>query len=122
MAKSSQNLASLSVEALLKLRDDIGAVLTKKAGELQRQLARLTSVSTDGRKGKRTTKRHALKGRRAAPKYRGPGGETWAGRGVRPRWLAAALKDGAKLEDFAIPAKASSRKKRSAKKSPREGK
>jgi DNA-binding protein H-NS len=28
--------------------------------------------------------------------------ETWAGRGVRPRWLQAALKDGHKIEEFAI--------------------
>ena len=39
MAK--QNLASMSVGALLKLRDDIGAVLSQKANQLQGQLARL---------------------------------------------------------------------------------
>jgi len=39
-----------------------------------------------------------------APKYRNPEspGETWAGRGLKPRWLAAAIKGGKKLEDFAI--------------------
>jgi DNA-binding protein H-NS len=43
-----------------------------------------------------------LKGKKVAPKFKGPGGETWAGRGARPRWLVAALKEGKKLEDFAI--------------------
>jgi DNA-binding protein H-NS len=39
-----------------------------------------------------------------APKYRNPDNpnETWAGRGLTPRWLAAAIKRGKKLEDFAI--------------------
>jgi len=30
--------------------------------------------------------------------------ETWAGRGLKPRWLAAALKTGKRLEDFSITA------------------
>jgi DNA-binding protein H-NS len=39
-----------------------------------------------------------------APKYRNPDNhsETWAGRGLKPRWLAAAIKEGKKIEDFAI--------------------
>src|SRR4029077_2466086 len=37
-------------------------------------------------------------------KYRNPDNpsETWAGRGLKPRWLAAALKAGKKLEYFSI--------------------
>ena len=38
--------------------------------------------------------RGALKGKKVPPKYRGPSGETWAGRGARPRWLVAALRGG----------------------------
>ena len=40
MARPSK-LASMSVEALLQLRDDIGSVLSRKAGQLQTQLAAL---------------------------------------------------------------------------------
>jgi DNA-binding protein H-NS len=42
------------------------------------------------------------------PKYRNPENpaETWAGRGLRPRWLATAIKAGKKLEDFSIAAAA----------------
>jgi DNA-binding protein H-NS len=42
------------------------------------------------------------------PKYRNPENpaETWAGRGLRPRWLSAAIKAGKKLEDFSIAAPA----------------
>lgn len=36
------------------------------------------------------------------PKYQNPKspGETWSGRGKRPRWLVSALKNGGKLEEF----------------------
>jgi DNA-binding protein H-NS len=36
------------------------------------------------------------------PKYQNPKspGETWSGRGKRPRWLVSALKAGGKLEEF----------------------
>lgn len=37
-----------------------------------------------------------------APKYRGPNGETWAGRGGTPRWMQDLLKKGKKKEDFLI--------------------
>ena len=43
-----------------------------------------------------------MKGRKVPAKYRGPEGETWAGRGARPSWLVAAIKEGKKLEDFLI--------------------
>lgn len=44
------------------------------------------------------------KGTRLKPKYRNPRnkGETWAGRGLKPKWIVAALQGGRKLEDFAI--------------------
>ena len=35
------NLGSMSVEALLKLRDDVGKVLSQKAVQLEEQLSRL---------------------------------------------------------------------------------
>ena len=53
-----------------------------------------------------------MKGRKVPPKYRGPSGETWAGRGVRPRWLVAAIKGGKKLEDFLIDKSARKRRKK----------
>jgi DNA-binding protein H-NS len=108
MAKS-QSLASMSVDALLKLRDDIGTVLSKKVGELRRQLASLTGNGSIG-SGKRGRKAGALKGRKVAPKYRGPGGENWAGRGAMPRWMAEAIKGGAKKEDFLIVGAAKKKK------------
>ena len=44
------------------------------------------------------------KGSKVEPKYRNPGNpaETWAGRGMPPKWLSAQLAQGRKLEDFLI--------------------
>lgn len=41
-------------------------------------------------------------GRSVEPKYVGPDGQTWSGRGLSPKWLAALLEQGAKREDFLI--------------------
>ena len=38
------------------------------------------------------------------PKYRGPDGRTWTGRGMKPRWLTSELNNGKTLEDFIIVA------------------
>src|SRR5262249_6240404 len=111
MAK--QNLASLSVEALLKLRDDGGAMLSRRADELKQQLSRLgdgglvVSARTAGG-------RRSLKGRKVPPKYRDSEGNAWSGRGAQPRWMTAAIKAGAKRDDFLIDnsAKKASRKRR----------
>jgi DNA-binding protein H-NS len=104
MAKS--NLSSMSVDELLKLREDIGNVLGSKANELKNQLARLGSEIGPRMRGPRSP----LKGRKAAIKYRDRSGNTWAGRGAHPVWLREKLKAGAKLEDFAVQKTVASRK------------
>ena len=84
MAK--QNLASLSVDALLRLRDDIGSVLSERANALK-----------------------------VAAKYRDPKSKmTWAGRGAQQVWMREAIKAGKKPDDFLIsrPAKKTRRRKK----------
>ncbi|MDE2082032.1 MAG: H-NS histone family protein [Burkholderiales bacterium] len=40
---------------------------------------------------------------KVAAKYRDPAtGNTWSGRGLKPKWLSAALADGRQLSDFAV--------------------
>ena len=108
MAKT--NLASMSVDALLKLRDEIGDMLSRRAEDLKRQLSRLAGSSPSKRQGRRGPAR----GHKVAPKYRNAQGDTWSGRGLRPRWLTAAIKDGKKVDDFLIGGRAAGgrRKKR----------
>lgn len=49
-----------------------------------------------------TAKKQAGGPAKVAPKYRGPGGETWSGRGLSPRWLAALIAQGRSKEEFVI--------------------
>lgn len=104
-----KSYAKMSLDALLEMRDNITAAISEQAEVLRRQLASLTgdSVGSSKRRGRPPgkTKGSKLKGRKVAPKYRGPGGETWAGRGARPRWLVAALKSGKTLDSFLIKRK-----------------
>lgn len=59
----------------------------------------LTMADIGGRGG--VTKQR--NGSKVAPKYRNPAsGETWSGRGLKPRWLSAAIGSGKSLADFAI--------------------
>ena len=103
------NLGSMSVEQLLQLRDDVGKELTRKTVVLRSQLASLGGEIAPGR-----GRGSSLKGRKVPPKYRDSAGNIWAGRGAKPRWLVAAIKEGKKLEDFAIEKTA--RKRRAKKK------
>ena len=41
-------------------------------------------------------------GTKVAPKFRGPAGETWTGRGVMPKWLDVLVKAGQPKEAFLI--------------------
>jgi DNA-binding protein H-NS len=119
-------LKNMDVEALLTLRADVEKALTERSRALQRQLA-LLGVDVGKKRGRpagRPGRVSAMKGRKVAPKYRGPGGETWAGRGATPRWLAALLKEGHSIEEFSIgagrKAKSSVTKKPGRKNKPRK--
>ena len=114
------NLAKMTIDALIGVRDEADRLIrTRAASErqtLEKQLSRLTSYV--GAKTSSKRRSSSLKGRRVPPKYRNPANksETWAGRGVRPRWLQAALKEGRKIEEFAIVQAQPGRKKGSRKK------
>jgi DNA-binding protein H-NS len=108
MNGSSVNLKSMSVDKLTTLREQIDAVLGSKVAEARRSvLTQLNSLDRLAGSGSRAkgARGGILRGA-VPPKYRNPENpaETWAGRGLKPRWLAAALKSGGKLEDFVIGA------------------
>jgi len=100
------NLSSASVDALLKLRDEIEEVLAHRAALLREELSKLGRQI--GSKGK--VRGSSLKCRKVPVKFRDRSGNTWAGRGAQPRWLREKLKAGAKLEDFDVHKTAASRK------------
>jgi DNA-binding protein H-NS len=100
------NLKSMSLDRLANLRDQVNSALVAKVADQRRALeSELSTISRLQVGGARTKSgRGGLKGSSVAPKYRNPENatETWAGRGLKPRWLTAALKSGKKLEDFVI--------------------
>lgn len=63
--------------------------------------------STRRRKGAAKSLPSKKAGRKGAKrtipiKYRDSSGNTWTGRGLKPRWLTAALATGKSLEDFTV--------------------
>jgi DNA-binding protein H-NS len=102
MARSGLRLASMGVDELLELRDEIGDALSQRSAELKEQLRRLENGSWSS-----TPRRAAYrlsKGVKLPPKYRDPKDPSlvWAGRGAQPRWMRELIKAGAKQEDFLI--------------------
>lgn len=100
-----------SLQDLLKQRDDIERQIeeTRKAERVKAMQQIHTLMSDFGITVSDLTARTAPKGKRAtttkkaAVKYRDPAtGDSWSGRGLQPRWLKAALAQGARLGDFAV--------------------
>ena len=110
----AEDLKNLSSEDLQNLRTHIETHLnTRRSGEVREAykqaeaLARSVNLSLAElveqgatRRGRKTTG----SGNKVEPRYRNPENETetWTGRGKQPRWLAARIADGSKLEDFLI--------------------
>jgi DNA-binding protein H-NS len=117
-ANSGLRLNSMSVSELAYLRDRIDELLASKVeaerSQLQARLSDLANLVASGSTAKkqaqpkgstRSSKRsmsHPLRGRKAKPKYRGPNGETWAGRGLTPKWLADLEAKGKSRTSFLI--------------------
>jgi DNA-binding protein H-NS len=107
------SLKNMDVNALLELRGEVDRRLTERARDLERQLGRLgEGRRRPGRPAARAGRVSSLRGVKVPPKYRGPEGETWAGRGATPRWLTALIKEGHLIEDFSIVSKAGKATKR----------
>jgi DNA-binding protein H-NS len=106
------SLSGMTIEALMDLRKRVDETLLKRRADIERQLVKMGgAIAVVGSPGGGSV----LKGKKVPPKYRGLSGETWAGRGARPRWLVAAIKGGKKLDDFLIDksARKGRRKRRS---------
>jgi DNA-binding protein H-NS len=100
----SPNLKTMSAIELIDLRAQVDAILSKKVTverkTLEASLRKLDGVSSNGKR--RIQKASRLAGIKLPPKYRGPDGQTWTGRGLKPRWLTEALDSGKQVEDFLI--------------------
>jgi DNA-binding protein H-NS len=97
-------LKSMSVAKLQDLRGKVEAALAEKVTERRQELqAELTNLGRIDGHSARKARRGGPLGP-VAPKYRNPNdpSQTWAGRGLQPLWLKAAIKSGKKLESFLI--------------------
>ncbi|MBN8959160.1 MAG: H-NS histone family protein [Rhizobiales bacterium] len=112
------NLKNMGVEALLKLRDEVDEWINEKRQDLETQLARLASFgkSVAAKRGGGRRGPHPLKGKKRPVKFRDPAtGNTWAGVGARPRWIAEYEAQGRSRDEFLVAGAAN------AKKAPKKG-
>lgn len=108
-----KQLNSMNFDELLALRAKVEAIITARVEQERKRLTasleRLNAIRPGSSASVKRGTRGPAKGKKLTAKYRNPenASEVWAGRGNRPRWLAAALKGGRKkLSDFAVaPAK-----------------
>ncbi len=114
------DLDSIDLATLKKLADSASEKFNKrKQGELKSMVAKwLAEAAAVGYSasdvlaevrghagdagGKRRRAARSDAGSTAAPKYRGPNGELWSGRGQPPKWMKPLLVAGKKKEDFLI--------------------
>jgi DNA-binding protein H-NS len=96
-----RDLATMSIDQLWTLREEVRAILSTKMDvqkrELERQLARL-----QGRIESKTNERQPYP--KIRQKYRNPEmpSETWSGRGRQPHWVSAQLRSGKKFDELLI--------------------
>jgi len=109
----SDDLKLMSTDELWALHVEITAVLTRRIyaekSQLEQRLQKLLANGALNEPAPRERRPYP----QVFPKYRNPKepDETWAGRGKQPRWLAAQLRSGKKLDDFRIQS-SSDRKRR----------
>src|SRR5580700_7304362 len=98
-------LKTMPIAKLQALKSQVEAAISAKVTERRRELELELSKLAGFGGGKASKFGRGGRMGSVAPKYRNPENptETWAGRGLKPRWLSAAIKSGNKLEDFLIP-------------------
>lgn len=91
---------TMELGELIKARAKIELEIAMRIAEDQEKVMKALNAMRAGG----PVKRQSLKGRKLPPRYRNPKNpeQTWAGRGLMPRWLVSAVKAGRKLEAFAI--------------------
>ena len=104
LEKQQAELDKALIEARRAARANVIAQIKALMAEHELTLADLGGKAVvNGTAAPRASGKSAQAGRKVAPKYRNPAtGETWTGRGLKPKWIQAAIAGGKKLEDFAI--------------------
>lgn len=99
------DIGAMSLEEMIQLRDRMNSLIAEKVAareaELQAELAALRALATGSPARPSAGAQRKTRGP-AAAKYRGPNGETWAGRGAAPKWLTELEAKGRKRDEFAV--------------------
>jgi len=90
----------LTAQDLFKENDDKLSTPMKTKAAGRKAVSTKVVAKVVAKKG--TPKNASRKGIPVAIKYRDDEGNTWTGRGSKPRWLVAAFEKGKKAEDFAV--------------------
>ena len=92
------------MELELKVKKAIAVAKDRERAELKSKIEQMATESGFSVNELFASGRGGPKGRTIAPKYANPdnAGETWTGRGRKPKWLVAKMDKGAELEDFLI--------------------
>jgi DNA-binding protein H-NS len=107
--KTSLKAIEAKIKELKAIAEELKRVEKPGIKELKAVVAKFRLTPADiklamkGRSAKFSGKGPA-KGSKLKPKYRNPAkkSETWAGRGLRPKWVVELMKQGKKLDDFAV--------------------
>jgi DNA-binding protein H-NS len=97
----SGELKAMSLESLWSLHEEIEVLLRRKLSEEKTRLdQRLRRLKTGAEPSSRAKRPYP----HVQPKFQNPDrpSETWAGRGKQPRWLAAQLRSGKRLDEFRV--------------------
>lgn len=94
-AELERQIAQLNSKGRQDAIDEIRKIMTENG---------LTSddIAAPARTRKAGIKLDGSERKAVAAKYRDGDGNQWTGRGLKPRWLTAALAAGKKLEEFAV--------------------
>ena len=92
-----------TVQEILMKMNVFGITLKDiQTGRIRNTKAKTKSAATAESAGSKVKQKGGKAFAVVPAKYRGPDGETWSGRGLTPRWLAALMTDGRAKEEFAI--------------------
>ncbi|MCI5164659.1 MAG: H-NS histone family protein [Candidatus Electrothrix sp. GM3_4] len=105
MIKSIENKP---LDELIKLRDDLNKLITKRQREKKKELkqqfqemAKKEGLSVDDILTPSSSKKGTKKGNKAPIKYE-KDGNTWAGRGRKPKWVNELVESGGDIEDYLV--------------------
>lgn len=95
-----KKLEKLSLEELRALDREVLEIMRARRRTLANEISLIDS-HVEKLKGDKP-RRGVRKGTKLKAKYVGPEGETWSGRGLRPRWLAELVARGHAADAFLV--------------------